>query len=217
MSVFSFPLVSAGKSTSRYGPNCIASHGRLWNVCCNSIVLLQYSGSHTRRGSLPGNSVGYLPPISWGASCANISAGAGLYTCTMPCCFSCSTGCGSMTRFFLPFSFLLIFSTRYAMIASSITRTAAPAPIPAFAPVLSPALAVSGVAEEAAVCEVLVIEDVAVVDALVADALVIADLAVDAGAAIPTVAANMNRLELIPQQLLSPQHQLLSPHFLTGA
>jgi hypothetical protein len=37
------------------------------------------------------------------------------------------------------------------------------------------------------------------------------------GGVWPTVAASAKRLEATLQQLSSPQHQLLSPHFLTGA
>lgn len=63
-----------------------------------------------------------------------------------------------------------------------------------------------------------------VVDTTVLDAVVDADID-EAGederdveaCPCPTVAASANKLELILQQFFSPQHQLLSPHFRTGA
>jgi hypothetical protein len=78
-------------------------------------------------------------------------------------------------------------------------------------------LTISDLAEETAVGAVLAMDDAKVVDAAVMNALVTADIALDDDAANPTVAASTNRLELIPQQLSSPQHQLSSPHFRTGA
>jgi hypothetical protein len=100
------------------------------------------------------------------------------------------------------------------MTTSSITITAIPAPIPAFAPVLRPWLAVSGESEEAAVDEEAAVGEEAIVGEplvvvceprAVMAALEAAGNVVDDGAAAPKVAASTNRLELIPQQLLSPQ------------
>jgi hypothetical protein len=119
----------------------------------------------------------------------------------------------------------LILSKRDTMIASSIASTATPAPIPAFAPVLSPLLSVSddspepAVGAEATFVGVLPVGEALTVGEVLAvvNALGAADIDVDDGNATPTVAASAKILELIPQQFLSPQHQVPCPHFRTGA
>jgi hypothetical protein len=111
------------------------------------------------------------------------------------------------------------------MIASSIATTAIPAPIPAFAPVPRPLLAVSDEPEGAAAGEEAAFFGVlAVGEALTSGDMLAVLVALDAtgieaddGNATPTVAANVKTLELIPQQFLSPQHQVPCPHFRTGA
>jgi hypothetical protein len=94
------------------------------------------------------------------------------------------------------------------MTTSNITTTAISAPIPAFAPVLRPWVAVSEEIEEAALDEDAIIGEPLVVvreSRAVVAVLEAAGNVVDDGAAAPKVAASTNRLELIPQQLLSPQ------------
>lgn len=101
------------------------------------------------------------------------------------------------------------------MIPSNNTEIATPLLIPAFAAVLRPFGAAIVVATELAVDifdEVVplfgAIDRVVVAGMLVLDA--IDEDNVEVG---PTVAANANRLDVMLQQLFSPQHQLLSPHF----
>jgi hypothetical protein len=106
------------------------------------------------------------------------------------------------------------------MIPSKISATTTPLPIPAFVAVLRPFNATVVVGMELAIGEVdeavplfLAVDGVVVVvDIPVFDAVDKDKVDVD-----PTVAANTNRLEVMLQQLFSPQHQLLSPHFCTGA
>jgi hypothetical protein len=105
------------------------------------------------------------------------------------------------------------------MIPSKITATTTPLPIPAFAAVLRPFSATVVVGVGLAIGEVdEIVPPFVVVDCVVVVGVPVFDATdkdkVEVG---PTVAANTNRLEVMPQQLFSPQHQLLSPHFCTGA
>jgi hypothetical protein len=121
--------------------------------------------------------------------------------------------------------FFLSFKARKRVRDKSMAMTAAPTPIPARAPALS--TCDSGeegrvVGGTKLVFEAdVVMEDGGVVD--VADGETgdeaetgIEDVDLD-GLFFPTVAGSTNKLQVTLQQFSSPQHQLSSPHFLTGA
>lgn len=184
-------------------------------------------GSST--GCRVGNSAGALYPfISVGvaASCAYVSMyGFSLSTGNSDFSIVCSAPC---------FRFLS-FINKNAMMASRTTTTAIPTPIPAFAPTLSagvldwacdtedvglgmgsPPVAQGGppsvgVKSEGPVREVATAPMVvlALTDATEDDARL--------GTAVVATAASLNKLDVLLQQLFSPQHQLPSPQFRTGA
>jgi hypothetical protein len=105
------------------------------------------------------------------------------------------------------------------MTTSKIRTTATPLPIPAFAPVLRPEL--DGAAPGLAVCDALAVGEkeppATGVDNDTDTALVLAGIEDDALVLGLRVAANLKRLDVILQQLFSPQHQLPFAHFCTGA
>lgn len=109
-----------------------------------------------------------------------------------------------------------------AIIASNITPTAIPLPMPAFVPVLSPELCgmtaglPGGDVGLAVVEKELPVHKVVPEDgvSLTLKVFILNGVCVGVGV---IVAANWNRLEVILQHDFSPQHHLPSLHFCTGA
>jgi hypothetical protein len=115
---------------------------------------------------------------------------------------------------FFPASRLFLnFITNNPIITSRIAPTAAPTPIPACTPLLSPSeLDPSSAAEISDV-------DLVEVDVMLAEPVVdnVTGPMLEDDISGRRVAASANVLELSVQQSGSPQHQLFSPHLRTGA